>query len=55
MATLDPVDVHVGRHMRLRRSLLGMGQTALGDAAALTFQQIQKYERDSNRMGYRQG
>jgi transcriptional regulator with XRE-family HTH domain len=37
--------------MRQRRSLLGMSQTALGNAVALTFQQIQKYERGSNRMG----
>ena len=37
--------------MRQRRSLLGMSQTAVGDAVGLTFQQIQKYERDSNRIG----
>ena len=45
------VDVHVGMRMRQRRSLLGMSQTALADAVGLTFQQIQKYERGSNRMG----
>lgn len=51
MAKFHPVDVHVGSRMRQRRSLLGMSQTALGKAVALTFQQIQKYERGSNRMG----
>jgi transcriptional regulator with XRE-family HTH domain len=51
MAKFHPVDVHVGTRMRQRRSLLGMSQTALGNAVALTFQQIQKYERGSNRMG----
>jgi transcriptional regulator with XRE-family HTH domain len=37
--------------MRQRRSLVGMTQTALGDAVGLTFQQIQKYERGTNRIG----
>jgi transcriptional regulator with XRE-family HTH domain len=46
-----PVDVHVGMQMRKRRSLLGMSQAKLGDAVALTFQQIQKYERGTNRIG----
>ena len=46
-----PVDVHVGVRMRQRRSLLGMSQTNLGTAVGLTFQQIQKYERGSNRIG----
>ena len=45
------VDVHVGSRMRQRRTLLGMSQTTLGKAVGLTFQQIQKYERGSNRMG----
>jgi transcriptional regulator with XRE-family HTH domain len=45
-----PVDVHVGSRFRQRRSLLGLSQTAVGDAAGLTFQQIQKYERGSNRI-----
>ncbi len=45
------VDVHVGARLRQRRTLLGMSQTKLGDSVALTFQQIQKYERGSNRMG----
>ncbi len=51
MARSHPVDVHVGARMRQRRSLLGMSQTHLGNAVGLTFQQIQKYERGSNRIG----
>lgn len=44
------VDVHVGKRLRQRRTLLGMSQTKLGEAVGLTFQQVQKYERGSNRM-----
>src|SRR5258708_23755034 len=51
MAKSHPVDVHVGARMRQRRTLLGMSQSKVGDAVALTFQQIQKYERGSNRIG----
>jgi len=47
----NPVDVHVGRRVRLRRTLLGMSQSKLGAALGLTFQQIQKYERGTNRVG----
>ena len=47
----NPVDVHVGQRLRLRRTLLGMSQEKLGDAVGLTFQQIQKYERGANRIG----
>jgi len=47
----DPVDIHVGARLRLRRNLLGMSQEQLGKAGGLTFQQIQKYERGTNRMG----
>ncbi len=47
----DPIDVHVGARLRLRRNLLGMSQEQLGKAGGLTFQQIQKYERGTNRMG----
>jgi transcriptional regulator with XRE-family HTH domain len=50
MAKSHTVDIHVGARMRQRRSLLGMSQTAVGDAVGLTFQQIQKYERGSNRI-----
>jgi transcriptional regulator with XRE-family HTH domain len=47
----NPVDVHVGARVRLRRTLLGMSQEKLAKAVSLTFQQIQKYERGSNRIG----
>ena len=47
----NPVDVHVGRRLRLRRTLLGLSQEKLGAAIGLTFQQVQKYERGSNRIG----
>lgn len=46
-----PVDIHVGSRVRMRRTLLGMSQEKLGDALALTFQQVQKYERGANRVG----
>ena len=46
----DPVDIHVGSRLRLRRNLLGLSQEQLGRASALTFQQIQKYERGANRI-----
>ena len=45
-----PVDIHVGKRVRIRRRLLDMSQTDLGDAVDLTFQQIQKYERGANRI-----
>lgn len=44
------VDLHVGARLRLRRRSLGMSQTTLGQAAGLTFQQLQKYERGANRI-----
>lgn len=47
----NPVDIHVGSRVRLRRTLLGMSQEKLGDAIGLTFQQVQKYERGANRIG----
>src|SRR5947199_354545 len=47
----DPIDVHVGKRLRLRRNLAAMSQEQLGRASGLTFQQIQKYERGVNRMG----
>jgi transcriptional regulator with XRE-family HTH domain len=46
-----PVDVHVGARVRLRRTTLGFSQEKLGDAIGLTFQQVQKYERGTNRIG----
>lgn len=45
-----PVDLHVGRRMRLRRNLLGLSQETLAHKLGLTFQQVQKYERGLNRI-----
>jgi transcriptional regulator with XRE-family HTH domain len=46
----NPVDVHVGERIRLRRTLLGLSQSTLAEQLGLTFQQVQKYERGSNRV-----
>jgi transcriptional regulator with XRE-family HTH domain len=45
----NPVDKHVGRRVRMRRMMLAMSQGKLGDALGLTFQQVQKYEKGTNR------
>ncbi|MGE3247741.1 MAG: helix-turn-helix domain-containing protein [Beijerinckiaceae bacterium] len=47
----NPVDKHVGSRVRMRRVLLGMSQEKLGEALGLTFQQVQKYEKGTNRIG----
>ncbi|MBB2905288.1 transcriptional regulator with XRE-family HTH domain [Rhizobium sp. RAS22] len=47
----NPIDAHVGSRIRLRRNILGMSQERLGDSLGISFQQIQKYERGSNRVG----
>lgn len=47
----NPIDVHVGSRVRLRRMLVGMSQEKLGDMLGLTFQQVQKYEKGANRVG----
>ena len=47
----NPIDKHVGSRVRMRRMMLGMSQEKLGDALDLTFQQVQKYEKGSNRIG----
>ena len=47
----NPIDIHVGKRVRLRRTLLGISQEKLGKAINLTFQQVQKYERGTNRIG----
>ena len=47
----SPTDRHVGARVRMRRMMLGMSQTKLGDAVGLTFQQVQKYEKGTNRIG----
>jgi transcriptional regulator with XRE-family HTH domain len=47
----NPVDLHVGTRVRLRRQVLKMSQEKLGDQLGVTFQQVQKYERGANRVG----
>jgi transcriptional regulator with XRE-family HTH domain len=46
----NPIDVHVGGRIRMRRLLLGMNQETLANALGLTFQQVQKYEGGANRV-----
>src|SRR5688572_33120395 len=46
----NPIDVHVGSRIRLRRTLLGLSQEKLAEAIGLTFQQVQKYEKGANRV-----
>ena len=48
--TPNPIDVHVGKRVRTRRMLIGLSQEKLGDALGVTFQQVQKYEKGSNRI-----
>jgi transcriptional regulator with XRE-family HTH domain len=47
----NPVDKHVGSRVRMRRKMLGVSQEKLGDGLGLTFQQVQKYEKETNRIG----
>jgi transcriptional regulator with XRE-family HTH domain len=47
----NPIDLHVGSRVRLRRMLLGMSQEKLAERLGLTFQQVQKYEKGVNRIG----
>ena len=47
----NPIDIHVGSRIRLRRTMLGMSQEKLGESLGITFQQIQKYEEGTNRVG----
>ena len=49
--TPNPIDKHVGSRVRMRRVLIGMSQEKLGGALGLTFQQVQKYEKGTNRIG----
>ncbi len=49
-AAYNPIDVHVGARLWARRTLVGLSQTALGDIAGLSFQQLQKYESGGNRI-----
>jgi transcriptional regulator with XRE-family HTH domain len=46
----NPIDVHVGARIMLRRTLLGISQLTLAEAMGLSFQQIQKYEKGANRV-----
>lgn len=47
----NPVDIHVGTRVRLRRKVMKMSQEKLGNHLGVTFQQVQKYERGANRVG----
>lgn len=47
----NPIDMHVGARLRQRRTLLGLSQERLADSLGITFQQVQKYERGTNRVG----
>jgi transcriptional regulator with XRE-family HTH domain len=47
---IHPTDTHVGKRVRMRRMMLGMSQEMLGNALDLTFQQVQKYEKGTNRI-----
>jgi transcriptional regulator with XRE-family HTH domain len=49
--TPNPIDKHVGSRVRMLRMMLNMSQEKLGDALGLTFQQVQKYEKGTNRIG----
>ena len=46
----NPIDMHVGSRIRLRRTLLGISQSTLAETLGLTFQQVQKYEKGTNRV-----
>lgn len=47
----NPIDIHVGSRLRLRRNMLGISQEKLGESLGITFQQVQKYEKGTNRVG----
>jgi transcriptional regulator with XRE-family HTH domain len=47
----NPIDIHVGGRIRMRRNMLGMSQEKLGESLGITFQQVQKYEKGTNRVG----
>jgi transcriptional regulator with XRE-family HTH domain len=49
-SAINPTDKHVGSRVRMRRLMLDMSQTDLADGLGLTFQQVQKYEKGSNRI-----
>jgi len=47
----NPTDIYVGSRVRMRRKMLGLSQERLGERLGITFQQIQKYEKGTNRVG----
>jgi transcriptional regulator with XRE-family HTH domain len=47
---MHPTDTHVGQRVRMRRLMLGMSQSHVGDALGITFKQLQKYEKGINRI-----
>lgn len=47
----NPIDIHVGSRLKQRRTLMGLTQEKLGDQLGVTFQQVQKYEKGTNRIG----
>lgn len=47
----NPIDIHVGSRLKLRRTTMGMTQEKLGEQLGVTFQQVQKYEKGTNRIG----
>jgi transcriptional regulator with XRE-family HTH domain len=47
----NPIDKHVGSRVRMRRMMVSMSQEKLGEKLGITFQQIQKYEKGTNRIG----
>ena len=49
--TSNPVDVYVGTRLKIRRLELGLSQNKIGEMTGITFQQVQKYEKGSNRIG----
>jgi transcriptional regulator with XRE-family HTH domain len=51
MGALNPIDKHVGGRVRMRRLMLDMSQADLANGLGLTFQQVQKYEKGTNRIG----
>jgi transcriptional regulator with XRE-family HTH domain len=46
----NPIDMHVGSRVRMRRMMLGMSQEKTAEALGLTFQQVRKYEKGTNRI-----
>ncbi|NBO18296.1 MAG: XRE family transcriptional regulator [Proteobacteria bacterium] len=48
--TKQDIDAHVGRRLRLRRTMMGLSQEALARSVGITFQQVQKYEKGTNAM-----